>query len=186
VEQSRLHVLEPAFFANGAEVGGVRERALGSPTHPLAHGGAWRRKTGRGGSAPPLRRHDYGLRQTGRRYRQTQYDTQTQAQTQTAGCRWLELELGVGVGSCELGVGVAGLGLGVGVGGWRRAKESAAGAGRACLQFPVAGKRGSGRQQFSNLLSVIGYRLLLLIAYCALLHHARCAMRAHGSRGPTV
>jgi hypothetical protein len=34
--------------------GGVRERALGSPTHPLAHRGAWRRKTGRGGSAPPL------------------------------------------------------------------------------------------------------------------------------------
>jgi hypothetical protein len=32
----RLHVLEPTFFANGAEVGGVRERALGSPTHPLA------------------------------------------------------------------------------------------------------------------------------------------------------
>ena len=25
----RLHVLEPTFFANGAEVGGVRERALG-------------------------------------------------------------------------------------------------------------------------------------------------------------
>ena len=50
----RLHVLEPTFFANGAEVGGVRERALGSPTHPLAHRGAWRRKTGRGSSAPPL------------------------------------------------------------------------------------------------------------------------------------
>ena len=39
----RLRVLEPAFFANGAEVGGVRERALGPPTHPLAlgHRGAW-------------------------------------------------------------------------------------------------------------------------------------------------
>jgi hypothetical protein len=46
--------LEPTFFANGAGAGGVRERALGSPTHPLAHRGAWRRKTGRGGSAPPL------------------------------------------------------------------------------------------------------------------------------------
>ena len=44
----QLHVLEPTFFANGAEVGGVRERALGSPTHPLAHRGAWRRKTGSG------------------------------------------------------------------------------------------------------------------------------------------
>jgi hypothetical protein len=54
VEQSRLRVLEPAFFANGAEVGGVRERALGSPTHPLAHRGAWRRRAGRGSSAPPL------------------------------------------------------------------------------------------------------------------------------------
>jgi hypothetical protein len=54
VEQSRLHVLEPTFFANGAEVGGVRERALGSPTRPLAHRGAWRRRAGRGGSAPPL------------------------------------------------------------------------------------------------------------------------------------
>jgi hypothetical protein len=50
--------LEPTFFANGAGAGGVRERALGSPTHPLAHRGAWRRKTGRGGSAPPL---GYGL-----------------------------------------------------------------------------------------------------------------------------
>jgi hypothetical protein len=49
------YVLEPTFFANGAEVGGDRERALGSPTHPLAHRGAWRRKTGRGSSAPPLR-----------------------------------------------------------------------------------------------------------------------------------
>jgi hypothetical protein len=48
--------LEPTFFANGGEVGGVRERALGSPTHPLAHRGAWRRKTGRGSSAPPLLR----------------------------------------------------------------------------------------------------------------------------------
>jgi hypothetical protein len=46
--------LEPTFFANGAAVGGVRERALGSPAHPLAHRGAWRRKTGRGSSAPPL------------------------------------------------------------------------------------------------------------------------------------
>jgi hypothetical protein len=54
VEQSRLRVLEPTFFANGAEVGGVRERALGSPTHPLAHRGAWRRRAGRGSSAPPL------------------------------------------------------------------------------------------------------------------------------------
>jgi hypothetical protein len=53
-EQSRLHVLEPTFFANGAEGGGVRERALGSQTHPLlAHRGAWRRRAGRGGSAPP-------------------------------------------------------------------------------------------------------------------------------------
>ena len=34
----RLHVLEPTFFANGAEVGGVRGRAPGSPTHPLAPG----------------------------------------------------------------------------------------------------------------------------------------------------
>jgi hypothetical protein len=42
------------FFANGAEVGGVRERALGSPTHPLAHRGACRRRAGRGSSAPPL------------------------------------------------------------------------------------------------------------------------------------
>jgi hypothetical protein len=49
-----LHVLKPTFFANGAAVGGVRERALGSPTHPQAHRGAWRRKTGRGSSAPPL------------------------------------------------------------------------------------------------------------------------------------
>jgi hypothetical protein len=36
------------------EVGGVRERALGPPTHPLAHRGAWRRRAGRGSSAPPL------------------------------------------------------------------------------------------------------------------------------------
>jgi hypothetical protein len=43
------------FFANGAEAGGVRERDLGSPTHPLAHRGAWRRRAGRGSSAPPLR-----------------------------------------------------------------------------------------------------------------------------------
>jgi hypothetical protein len=50
----RLRVLEPAFFANGAEVGGVRERAPGSPTHPLAHRGAWRHRAGRGSSAPPL------------------------------------------------------------------------------------------------------------------------------------
>jgi hypothetical protein len=55
VEQSRLHVLEPTFFANGAEVGGVRERALGPPTtQPLAHRGAWRRGAGRGSSVPPL------------------------------------------------------------------------------------------------------------------------------------
>jgi hypothetical protein len=53
-EQSRLHVLEPIFFANGAEVGGVRGRAPGSPTHRLAHPGAWRRRAGRGSSAPPL------------------------------------------------------------------------------------------------------------------------------------
>jgi hypothetical protein len=54
VEQSRLHVLEPTFFANGAEVGGARERALGPPTHPLAHRGAWRRRAGRESPAPPL------------------------------------------------------------------------------------------------------------------------------------
>jgi hypothetical protein len=54
VEQSRLRVLEPTFFANGAEVGGVRERALRSPTHPLAHRGAWRHRAGRGSSAPPV------------------------------------------------------------------------------------------------------------------------------------
>jgi hypothetical protein len=42
------------FFANGAEVGGVRERALGPPTHPLAHRGAWRRRAGRVSSEPPL------------------------------------------------------------------------------------------------------------------------------------
>jgi hypothetical protein len=35
-EQSRLRVLEPTFFANGAEGGEVLERALGSPTHHLA------------------------------------------------------------------------------------------------------------------------------------------------------
>ena len=62
----QLHVLKPTFFANGAEVGGVRERALGSPTHPLAHRGAWRRKTGRGSPAPPLpaaqvRRPDFSV-----------------------------------------------------------------------------------------------------------------------------
>jgi hypothetical protein len=58
VEQSRLRVLEPTFFAKGAEVGGVRERALGSPTHPLAHRGAWRRRAGspgRGSSERQLR-----------------------------------------------------------------------------------------------------------------------------------
>jgi hypothetical protein len=49
-----LRVLEPIFFAKGGGAGGVRERAPGSPTRPLAHRGAWRRKTGRGGSAPPL------------------------------------------------------------------------------------------------------------------------------------
>jgi hypothetical protein len=54
LEQSRLRVLEPTFFANGAGVGGVRERALGSPTRPPAHRGAWRRGAGRGSSAPPL------------------------------------------------------------------------------------------------------------------------------------
>jgi hypothetical protein len=48
VEQSRLHVLEPAFFANGAEAGGVRERALGYPSNPLVHSGAWRRRAGSG------------------------------------------------------------------------------------------------------------------------------------------
>jgi hypothetical protein len=37
-----------------AEVGGVRERAPGSPTHPLAHRGALRRRAGRESSAPPL------------------------------------------------------------------------------------------------------------------------------------
>jgi hypothetical protein len=42
------------FSKNGAEAGGVRERALRSPTHPLAHRGAWRRRAGRGSSAPPL------------------------------------------------------------------------------------------------------------------------------------
>jgi hypothetical protein len=61
VEQSLLHVLEPTFSANGAEVGGVRERALGSPTHPLAQRGAWRRRAGRGSSAPPLVITDYWL-----------------------------------------------------------------------------------------------------------------------------
>jgi hypothetical protein len=38
------------FFATGAvgpsEGGEVRERALGSPTHPLAHRGAWRHRQG--------------------------------------------------------------------------------------------------------------------------------------------
>jgi hypothetical protein len=52
--RDRLRVYKPTFFANGAEVGGVRERALGSPTHPLVHRGAWRRRAGRGSSAPPL------------------------------------------------------------------------------------------------------------------------------------
>jgi hypothetical protein len=46
--------LGPTFFANGAEGGEARERALGSPTHPLAHRSAWRHRAGRGGSAPPL------------------------------------------------------------------------------------------------------------------------------------
>jgi hypothetical protein len=64
LEQSRLRVLEPAFIANGAEVGGVRERAPGSPTHPLTHRGAWRRRAGRGSSAPPLA-ISYGLRAPG-------------------------------------------------------------------------------------------------------------------------
>jgi hypothetical protein len=53
-EQSRLHVLVPTFFANGAEGGEVWERALGSPTHPLVHRGAWRCRAGRGSSAPPF------------------------------------------------------------------------------------------------------------------------------------
>jgi hypothetical protein len=47
-EQSRLHVLEPTFFVNGAEGGEVRERALGPPTHPQAPRGAWRRGAGKG------------------------------------------------------------------------------------------------------------------------------------------
>jgi hypothetical protein len=44
------------FFVNGAEGGGVRERAMGSPAHPLTHRGAWLRRAGRGSSAPPLGR----------------------------------------------------------------------------------------------------------------------------------
>jgi hypothetical protein len=56
-EQSRLRVLEPIFFANGAGGGEVRERvsqrALGSPTQHLTHRGACRRRAGRGSSAPP-------------------------------------------------------------------------------------------------------------------------------------
>jgi hypothetical protein len=66
VEQSRLRVLVPTFFANGAEGGGVRERALGPPTHvthPLPPGPGTPRRllaaqggraAGRGSSAPPL------------------------------------------------------------------------------------------------------------------------------------
>jgi hypothetical protein len=50
---SRLRVLGPTCFANGAEGGEVRERAPGSTTHPLVHRGAWRRRAGRGSSAPP-------------------------------------------------------------------------------------------------------------------------------------
>jgi hypothetical protein len=64
-EQSRLRVLEPtsSFFpANGAEGGReVRERPLGPPTHPLAHRGAWRRRAGRGSSAPPLLPSSYAF-----------------------------------------------------------------------------------------------------------------------------
>jgi hypothetical protein len=49
-EQSRLHVLEPTFFRKWGRGGRIRERALGSPTHPLAHRGAWRlaAKNGKG------------------------------------------------------------------------------------------------------------------------------------------
>jgi hypothetical protein len=53
VEQSRLHVLEPTFFSSFFHKW-IRERALPPPTHPLAHRGAWRRRAGRGSSAPPL------------------------------------------------------------------------------------------------------------------------------------
>jgi hypothetical protein len=72
VEQSRLRVLEPTFFINGAEVGGVRGRALGPPTHPLVHRGAWRlaaQGAGREGGAlhrPYLQRTaDSGIRRRG-------------------------------------------------------------------------------------------------------------------------
>jgi hypothetical protein len=52
---SRPSRLGTIFFAHGAEGDEARERALGSPTHHLAHRGAWRRRAGRGGgSAPPL------------------------------------------------------------------------------------------------------------------------------------
>jgi hypothetical protein len=57
-EQSRLRVLEPTFFrkwGRAAEVAaGSGGGGLGAPTHPLAHRGAWRRRAGRGSSAPPL------------------------------------------------------------------------------------------------------------------------------------
>jgi hypothetical protein len=44
-----LRVLEPTFFVHGAEGGEARERALGSPTHSLAHRGAWRLASFQGG-----------------------------------------------------------------------------------------------------------------------------------------
>jgi hypothetical protein len=60
VEQSRLHVLEPTFFANGAEVGrgpgaspGVPNPTPGPPRRLAAQGGEGGGR-GRGGSAPPL------------------------------------------------------------------------------------------------------------------------------------
>jgi hypothetical protein len=52
--KARRKASERIFFADGAEGSEVRERALGSPTHLLAHRRAWRRRTGRGSSAPPL------------------------------------------------------------------------------------------------------------------------------------
>jgi hypothetical protein len=48
VEQSLLHVLEPTFPANGAEVGGVRERAA-SPGVPNPPPGPPRRLAAQGG-----------------------------------------------------------------------------------------------------------------------------------------
>ena len=49
LEQSGFTSWNLLFFANGAEVGGVRERALGPPTRPLAHWptaapGGWRQR----------------------------------------------------------------------------------------------------------------------------------------------